>query len=84
MRISRRTHAQDGDVFQRQTEARLQLGISEINEPHADALLARIVPGPNEFANQTRPRRGKARWKRGYRLSCELNGHDRLMVRAKE
>jgi len=57
-RISRRTSAQDSNVFQRQAEARLQLGVIDIEQPHADALLAGVVPGPNESANETRaPRR---------------------------
>ena len=67
--MSRRTSAQDSNVFQRQAEAGLQLGVIDVEQPHADALLARIVLGANESANEAQPRRGKARWKRGYRLS---------------
>jgi hypothetical protein len=49
----RRTTAQDSDVFQRQAEARLQLAIIEADEQLADALLARVVMGPNESTNET-------------------------------
>jgi hypothetical protein len=56
---SRRTIAQDGNVFQRAAEARLRLGVIEVDEPLADPLLARIVSGPNESANEARPRLGK-------------------------
>ena len=52
---SRRTIAQDGNVFQRAAEARLRLGVIEVDEPLADPLLARIVSGPNESANEARP-----------------------------
>jgi hypothetical protein len=39
--------AQDGDVFGRQTKTRLQLGVIELDEQRPDALLTRIVLGPN-------------------------------------
>jgi hypothetical protein len=47
-----RTRAQDGNVFYCQAEARLELSVIEVDEPHADALLAGIVPGTNESANE--------------------------------
>jgi hypothetical protein len=51
-RISRRTSPQDSNVLRHQAEARLQLGVIEVEEPHADALLAGIIPGPNESADE--------------------------------
>jgi len=48
-------------------EARGQVGVIQIDEPDADALVARIVPCLNESANETRPPRGKASRRRGYR-----------------
>ena len=59
-RISRRTSAQHSNVFRRQAEPGLQLDVIEVEEPHADALLSRIVPSPNKSANEAR-RHGKAR-----------------------
>jgi hypothetical protein len=56
------------------------LDVVESEEPHADALLAWVVPGTNESTNEARRGRGKARCKRGYRLSRELDGHDRLLI----
>jgi hypothetical protein len=47
-----RTSAQDGNVFYCQAEARLELSVIEVDEPHADALLAGILPGTNESANE--------------------------------
>ena len=47
-----RTSAQDGNVFHCQAEARLELSVIETDEPHADALLAGILPGTNESANE--------------------------------
>lgn len=47
-----RTSAQDGNVFYCQAEARLELSVIEVDEPHADALLAGIFPGTNESANE--------------------------------
>jgi hypothetical protein len=41
--ISWHTSAQDSNVLWRQAEARLQLGVIEVEEQHADALLAGIV-----------------------------------------
>ena len=38
----------------------LQLDVIEVEEPHADALLSRIVPSPNKSASEAR-RHGKAR-----------------------
>jgi hypothetical protein len=52
--------AQDYNIFQRQAEAGLQLGVIEVEEPDADAVLARIVLSPNKSSNEARPRRGKA------------------------
>ena len=51
MRISQCTTAQNSNVFHRQAGARLQLRVIEV-EKTADALLARIVPGPNESADE--------------------------------
>jgi len=47
-----RTSAQDSNIFHRQAEARPQLSVIEVDEPHADALLAGIVAGTNESANE--------------------------------
>lgn len=55
------TAAQESNVFQRQAEARLQLRVIKIDEPPADAFLARIVPGPNKSANESRTGLGKGR-----------------------
>jgi hypothetical protein len=46
------TRAQDRNVFHRQAEARLELSVIEVEQPHVDALLAGIVPGTNESANE--------------------------------
>ena len=59
-RISRRSSAQHSNVFRCQAEPGLQLDVIEVEEPHADALLSRIVPSPNKSANEAR-RHGKAR-----------------------
>ena len=59
MRISPDDTAQDSNVFLRQAEARPQLGVIDVDEPHADTLLARIVSGLNESANESRTGRGK-------------------------
>jgi len=53
--------AQDGDVFGRQIKTRLQLGVIELDEQRPDALLTRIVLGPNESANKARARQEKIR-----------------------
>ena len=47
-----RTSAQDGNVFHCQAETRLELSVIETDEPHADALLAGILPRTNESANE--------------------------------
>jgi hypothetical protein len=54
MRISQDGTAQDSNVFLRQAEARPQLGVIDVDEPHSDTLLTRIVPGSNEPANEWR------------------------------
>jgi hypothetical protein len=52
--------AQDSNIFPRQSEARPQFGVIKVGEPHAYTLLAWIVPGPNDSANEARS---------GYRFS---------------
>jgi hypothetical protein len=47
-----RTIAQDGNFFYCQAEARPKLSVIEVDESLADALLAGIVPGTNESANE--------------------------------
>ena len=60
MRISEDGTAQDSNVFLRQTEARTQLGVIDVDEPHSDTLLTRVVLGSNESANECRTGRGKS------------------------
>jgi hypothetical protein len=44
--------AQESNVFQCQAEARPQLSIREVEEPHADALLDTVIQRTNESANE--------------------------------
>jgi hypothetical protein len=58
-RISRRTTAQNSNVFRLQAKPRPQLAVIEADEPHPHALLAWIVPGADEPANEARARGGE-------------------------
>ena len=58
---TRRASAQDSNVFECQAQARARLRVIEVDEPHAYAALARIVPGTNESTNEARRNRANIR-----------------------